>query len=401
MTITTCADTHQAQPATAQYVASLVHSDAGTGKPITRIVGRYESLPHAQMACRETADGHLRWSADRGWWRARTANGTYLISSPSATSAAPRPAQGGTAVAVAQPAEVAPAREPIDGHALLLEARKFLKHFAIWPSQAALDAATLWTAAAHCKDPQTGDPIWEYASRLFFTAAEYGAGKSWLAKLVASLCPSGKILLEPTKPALIDLIADHNTVVVTEVDELLATPGRNRGVVAVLNASYEPGHYHSRKQGGKAAEIHLFAPMILDGVDSLLKGTRPDMRGLISRCLVIRVKMAPDGYRRPRWDKTAQQIAARGRDRLAAWAAHQVTSGLGDILPELPGDLGSPRRCALWEPLFACALAADQGDPNGYWSTAITDAALQLESAESGDDDRETELDRIMAAWDD
>ena len=291
---------------------------------------------------------------------------------------------------------------PLSGDQLLRDSRKFLRHFAQWPSEAALTVATLWAAQAHAKDPVTGDPIWEYASKMLFTAGEYGAGKSWFAKLTASLAPSGKILLEPTKPSLIDMIADHNTIVVTEVDELFATSGRNRGIVAVLNGSYEPGHYHTRKSGGKVQEIHVFTPMILDGIDSLLKATRPDMRGLVSRCIVVRVRMAPDGYRRPRWDKTAQAIAKRGRDRLATWMASEVAAGLENDIPELPEDLGSPRRCALYEPLFAVALRADRGDPQGYWSTALADAAVQLETAAGlPDEDENDDLDRVMASWDD
>jgi hypothetical protein len=299
------------------------------------------------------------------------------------------------------------AREPIDGAQLLADTRKFLRHYALWPSEAALTTATLWVAAAHARDGQ-GEPVWEYCAKLLFTASEYGAGKSWFAALTAALCPGGKVLLEPTKPSLIDEIADHKTVVVTEVDELLASPGRNRGIVAVLNACYEPGHYHTRKSGGKTQEIHLFGFGILDGVDSLLSGTRPDTRGLVSRCLVLRVVMAPDGYRRPRWDKTARALAARGRDRLGRWMAAEVACGIGDVVPELPEGLGTPRRCALWEPLFAVALRADKGeragqdDPRGYWWTALADAALQLEAAGSvpDEDEADRELDDLMASWD-
>ena len=303
-------------------------------------------------------------------------------------------------MAVHEPAALM--RPPLDGAVLLAETRKFLRHFALWPSEAALTVATLAVAAMHAKDPEDGLPIWEYAFRLLFTGP-YGSGKSWFAKLVASLAPSGKVLLEPTKPSLIDMIADRNTVVVTEVDELLATPGRNRGIVAVINASYEPGHYHTRMRGSKAQEIHLFGHMILDGAD-LDKATRTDLRAVVSRALAIRVRTAPDGYRRPKWDKTAMAIAARGRDRLATWMAQEVAAGLADDVPELPAGLGSPRRCSLWEPLFATALRADKADPAGYWSTALAEAAVQIEGAlglPDEEEDAESELDRIMASWED
>jgi hypothetical protein len=311
-------------------------------------------------------------------------------------------------VAVRAPAALVKTREPVDGDLLLRETRKFFRHFALWPSDAALNVATLAVAAMHAKDPEDGLPVWEYAFRLLFTGP-YGSGKSWFAKLAASLAPSGKVLLEPTKPSLIDMIADRNTVVITEVDELLATPGRNRGIVAIINASYESGHYHTRKQGGKVQEVHLFGHMILDGAE-LGKVTRPDMRAIMSRALAIHVRTAPDGYRRPRWDKTAQAIAARGRDRLAAWMAQEVADGIGDVIPELPADLGSPRRCSLWEPLFTCALRADQfaarrdgreDDPENYWTALLGESAVQIESALglADEDDTDSELDKIMASW--
>lgn len=303
-------------------------------------------------------------------------------------------------------------REPdIDGAQLLRDVRKFLRHFALWPSEDALNVATLAVAAMHAKDPATGDPAWEYAFKLLYTAAEYGAGKSWFAKLTAQLAPRGKALLEPTKPSLIDMIADQNTVVVTEIDELFATAGRNRGIVAVLNACYEPGNYHTRKQGGKVQEVHCYGHQILDGIDSAIRATG-HLRAVASRSIMIRVRMAPDGYRRPKWDRVAALTAQQGRDRLAAWIGHEVAAGLADGIPPMPEGLGNPRRCTLYEPLFAVALAADKGEP-GYWWTTLAASALQLEHAVGMPDDdaevagflasladEETELDRQMAGWD-
>lgn len=308
-----------------------------------------------------------------------------------------------TEVAQRAPAALA-VREHILGDPLLRDTRKFFRHFALWPSEAALTVATLATAAMHGRDPKTLEPVWEYAFRLMFTASEYGAGKSWFAQLVAQLAPDGEVVLEPTKASLIDEIGDHKTIVVTEADELFASAGRNRGTVAVINGSYEPGHHHTRKSGGKVQRVHLFAHMILDCVDTLLQGTRGDMRGLVSRCIVIRVKMAPDGYRRPRWNADARALAERGRTRLAAWMAQEVAAGIADEIPPIPAGIGKPRRVALYEPLFTVALRADQGDPGGYWSTALADAAYQLESAlglPDEDEDTETKLDAMMASWED
>lgn len=312
-----------------------------------------------------------------------------------------------TAKPAAPPA--VPVPEPLSGDKILHQARSLLRHFAVWPSEDALTVATLWAAASHARDAD-GDPVWEYVPKLFFTADAsgptrgYGTGKSWFAKLTASLCPDPVILLEPTKPSLIDEIADRHTVVIKELDELLSTPGRNRGLVAVMNACYEPGSFHTRKRGGVVQRIHLFGPMILDGINTLLSATRPDVRALASRSIVVYVEMAPDGYRRPMWDKVAQDTAERGQRYLAAWMAAEVKLfGLGgaESLAAVPESLGNPRRCALYEPLFTVALRADQGDPGGYWSQEITRAALAIEASAgvpAAEDAKAIAVDAFMAS---
>jgi hypothetical protein len=316
-----------------------------------------------------------------------------------------RQERAGTALA-ARPAAALAVRERADGDQLLRDTRKFLRHFAQWPSEAALNVATIAAAAMNAKDPGTGDPVWEYAFKLLYTASEYGAGKSWLARLTGSLCPSPKVLLEPTKPSFIDEIADHRTVIVKEVDELLASSGRNRGLVAVMNACYEPGSYHTRKNGGKVQEIHLYGHQILDGKDDVFQATRPDTRGLLSRCIVIHVRMAPDGYRRPMWDAVAQAAAVRGQNRLAAWMATEVQAGMGATLQSLakvPESVGNPRRYSLYEPLFTIAERADRhraarGEADGYWTELLTESARQLEDALPDDADDADAVDEFMAS---
>jgi len=317
--------------------------------------------------------------------------------------------QASGTVAVREPSALARKREPVDGAAALRDARTFFRHFALWPSEAALNVATVFAAATWARDA-SGESVFEYLAKLLFTADEYGAGKSWFAALTASLCPAGRKLIEPTKAALVDLVADQRTVVVSELDELFSSPNRNRGIIAILNGSYERGNYAARKHGGKVEEIHLFGWQILDGVRKGLFGnTRPEMRGLLSRCVCVVVKMAPDDYRRPRWDSAARAIAERGRDKLGAWMAQEVADGIAEYVPDMPEGLGSARRCALWEPFFTVAQRADlsaaalreDGENDHYWGNAIADAAFELEATLSGaeDDDKATELDDILASW--
>ena len=160
-----------------------------------------------------------------------------------------RLAGGRGTVAVRQPQTVVVPREPIDGAQLLRDIYTALDHFAMWPSEAALVTAALWVAQAHAKDEKTGLPIWQYAPRLFLTSEEGGSGKSWMGRLISKLSPDGETLIEPTQASLIQMISERKTVTITEADVLFGAGGRNRGIVGVLNAGYEPDRFHTRMRG--------------------------------------------------------------------------------------------------------------------------------------------------------
>ena len=134
--------------------------------------------------------GHVAMRGAEGAAKAARAERSAGIRRDTERLRAGLPRTPGAAVAVRQGSALV-SREPINGAELLRDTRKFLRHFALWPSEAALNVATLAVAAMHAKDGD-GDPIWEYAFKMLFTAGEYGAGKSWFAKLVASLAPAGQ-----------------------------------------------------------------------------------------------------------------------------------------------------------------------------------------------------------------
>ena len=303
------------------------------------------------------------------------------------------------AVAVRDRGAVVQDRPGIDGGQVLRYLYTYLKHFACWGSDSEIVAATLWIAQAHARDGD-GMPIWQYCARLGIFGPS-GSGKSWKSRLIGKLAPSGKILIEPTKPSFIDLCADKNTVVLTEADELFATPGRNRGIIAVINAAYEPDRTAPRKQGGRVVEVLVFCHLVLDGLDWMLKPTRADLKTMISRCIILLAQRAPEGYRPPRFDKRARMTAELLSQRAAAWMAQEVQDGMADDVPVVPEHLGN-RPFALWEPLFTVALRADKGDPEGPWSRACAEACEQLEKAAGVPDETEEatdELDRSMEAY--
>ena len=294
-------------------------------------------------------------------------------------------------------------RAEIDGDQVLRYIYTYLKRFAMWGSDAEVVCAALWIAHTYARNGD-GMPIWQYCARLGILGPS-GSGKSWKSRLIGKLACSGEILVEPTKPAFIDLCAENHTIIITEADEQFRSPGRSRGVLAVINASYEPDRTSTRKQGGVAVKIPLFGHIVLDGIDEvLLSPNRPDLHALMSRCIRLMAVRAPDGYRPPRFDGQARAIAAQIGQRCAAWMAQEVAAGMADDVPVVPEHLGN-RPFALWEPLFMVALRADKGDKEGPWSAACADACEVLEAGgpvidESGEDGP-SELDRQMAEWGD
>ena len=287
----------------------------------------------------------------------------------------------------------------LDGAQLLSDAWTALGHFAVWPSEAARVTAVLWAAQAHAKavDKPTGQvlPVWQYEPHLFFTSREGGSGKSWMGRLTAKLSPNGKMLVESSKASLVRLIAKQATVVVTELDVLVGNGGRNKWFTGIANAGYERDQATYRVDHGKELEIPLMCPMILDGLDTVINSTGTEMRTLMSRCIIVHVKRAPDGYRAPRFDDAARAVFALGSEKLGAWMAQEVADGIGDDVPDVPDGLGN-RPASLWEPLFAVADRA-----GGGWPERARQACEELESALALDVDEERELDYRSAldAW--
>ena len=225
-------------------------------------------------------------------------------------------------MAIRQPQTVVvPPREPIDGNAILLDVRTGLEHFAVWPREAALVASTLYAGQAHGRDGKTQIPVWPYSPHLFFTAAEAdgGSGKSWMARLVGKFCPDGKMLVEPNKANFVRMIERRVTPIVTELDVLVNTGGRNKWFTGLANATYEADQETQRTQNGKQIDIPMQTPLILDGLESVIKGTGKDLKTLVSRCIIIHVERAPEG--------AGRHGSARLRARCSPGAASSWASG--------------------------------------------------------------------------
>ncbi len=258
------------------YVMSRAIRAAAAGNK-GRQAPRPAKRANAPLSMSEAMDPAKRKAWTAATFPGATARPSAAVAVPETSTPAARPAAGPT-VTVAQP------MARIDGDRVLKQTYGYLGYMGVWPSQAAQITATLHAAASHARDPKTGLPVFQYFPRVFYTAPEGGYGKSRLAGQHAALCPDSKRLVEPTKAGLIGLIAKRGTIVVTELELLLGvTGGRNKGLVAVVNAGYEPDNEHTHKQGGTEVEIPLFGAVILDGRDCLLTCTGDQLKTLFSR----------------------------------------------------------------------------------------------------------------------
>jgi hypothetical protein len=216
-----------------------------------------------------------------------------------------------------------------------------------------------------------------------------------MTKLVLRLAPRGKLLVEASKASLVGFIADRATVGVTELDVLVGTGGRNRWFTAIANAGFDPEAATSKMSGGKKLEIPLFGPMVLDGLDTVITSTGVELKTLMSRCVIIRAKRAPEGYRAPRMDGRAREAFGWLRDQFALWMMQEAADGIGEDVPEVPEGLGN-RPASLWEPVFAVADRA-----GGSWPDRAREACETLEAAAGlpRDEDEDTRQRSVFDAW--
>ena len=265
--------------------------------------------------------------------------------------------------------------ERIDGAKVLEYNWKFLDHFAVWPSEAALDMAVGWIAASHGRD-EDRLPVWQYAPRLAFLSPKPGGGKSWMQRITSRLVPDGKILLEPSEAAVARNIGrQHRIVFLDEADLLFGTGKRKQALRAIVNSGYEPDGEWSRASGSGEAttEIPVFGFMGFAGLDVMKTGTGDHMKATMDRCLFVNCRKAPEGYRPPRFDDRARGVAAALSARSGRWMAQMVADGIGGVIPDVPDGLGN-RPAALWEPLLAVADAA-----GGGWPERMREACEELE----------------------
>lgn len=338
-----------------------------------------------------------RMRADAARIRAATAPGTPLRDEEDRASAtAGGSGYGGSQGTVALRSSGAmgrPGGQRVDGAEALEYARRFLEHFAVWPSEAALTAATLWAAHAHCRDAAKA-LVFMSSPRLLFSSAEPGSGKSHAMKLVSRICPDPVIFTEPSEPAMAHSIGEHQTIGLEEVDVFFGTGNRKAAVRAIINDGYTPDGQWARVRNGQTHRICTFGPLMMAGLDKVETGTSGVLSATLSRCIRVKMRRAPDGYRAPRFDHEARYAASLISEELTTWAKQNLAA-LASYVPDLDG-IGN-REAELFEPL---AIVADIA--GGPWPDLMRDAADELITTGGmapEDEDRSEHLDAIMAGW--
>jgi len=308
----------------------------------------------------------------------------------------PAPEAGHAAVAVREPGTVVAGRRlDINGAETLNFARMVLARFALWPSEAALDAVTLWDMHTHARDPE-GVLVTQTSPRLLFQSAEPGSGKTQAMTLAARLCPKPHILIEPSEAAVAHLIGkEHGTLFFDESDVFFGRGNRKAAVRALFNSGYTRDGTWARVRNGSVESIGTFGGLAMAGLEKMETGTYGSLKALFSRVIKILMRRAPEGYRPPRWDSEAAYAAAKIAERMSAWASQNL-SQIASYVPEVPEGIGN-RAAQLWEPLLVVADLA-----GGRWPEAARLACeeLTLTGDMAPEDDQDAaELDRILAGW--
>ena len=269
---------------------------------------------------------------------------------------------------------------PIDGAQLLNRAFRYFGHMARWSSLAAQVTGVLYSAHCHARDEKTKMPVFLYEPHLCLHAACGGSGKSWQARLISSLAPDPKRLGEMTKASFVGLVAQRRTVIITELDKLVATSGKRCAwLPGIANLMFEFDGATSVMKGGAPLEIMLCAPLILDGNDCMFDTTGGELLTMFDRCikiLCVKQPPLPDGtaYHPPRYDLKKRAFAADLQADFAEWMGQEVKEGIGEHVPDVPKHLGN-RPFDLWEPLFTVAERA-----GGDWPELCRYACEYIES---------------------
>jgi len=287
----------------------------------------------------------------------------------------PDPEPGPEPDAPARPSRPA-AEVRAGGAALLGEIRAFLARFVVFPSEHALDAATLWVAHTHALDAAESTP------RIAHLSPEPASGKTRALEVYDLLVPHPMHAVNATPAALFRSVKDlahRPTILFDEIDTVFGPKAKeNEEIRGLLNAGHRRGAVAYRCVGEgtnqRVEPFPAYAAVALAGLGDL-----PDT--ILSRSVVIRMRRrAPHERVEPFRRRVHAPQGHLLRDRLAQWAA-AATEDLSGAWPAMPDGI-TDRPADLWEPLLAVADAAGGGWPGRAHAACV--ALVRAQSTDSG-----------------
>ena len=252
---------------------------------------------------------------------------------------------------------------------LLDQVAAMLARYVAFPSPAARDAVTLWTAHAHAVT------AFESTPRLALLSAEKGSGKTRTLEVLELLVPRPMHAVSATAAALFRAVeATQPTLLFDEADTYFGpmAKGDQEELRALVNAGHRKGAVAYRCYGDptkmEVRAYPAYCAVALAGIGDL-----PPT--ILDRAVLVRMRRrAPDEQVEPFRRRKAAKVAGDLRDGLAEWMeAHH--DQLADAEPEMPSGLVD-RPADVWEALLAVADLA-----GGAWPTRARKAALELNAA--------------------
>lgn len=243
--------------------------------------------------------------------------------------------------------------------------------FLVYPSQEERDAAVVWTAASWVAEKFDNFP------RLYFRAAEYGAGKSVAGEAVTRLSRESYEMVGATPSVVYRLIENAEkppVVFLDEVDNVFGTAGSSSShteLLGVLNKGFHRNGvvYRSRGQDD-VKEFRCFAPMVLAG-----KGILP--KAMMTRSITVSMRRPVEGETyTPYRERVHKPFFDAVKEALEKWAG-LAARDIGTEFPELPASLKG-RDIDVWEPLI---MVADMAE-GSQWPERIRKAAVTLTNRE-------------------
>jgi hypothetical protein len=256
------------------------------------------------------------------------------------------------------------------GVGLLDEVAAFLARFVVFPSDAALTAATLWTAHTHAIDAAESTP------RIAYLSPEPASGKTRALEVSELLVPHPMHAVNATPAALFRAVKDlatRPTILFDEIDTVFGPKAKdNEEIRGLLNAGHRRGAVAYRCVGEgtrqKVEPFPAYAAVALAGLGDL-----PDT--ILTRSVVIRMRRrAPGEHVEPFRHRVHAEEGHQLREALAEWTT-TVAGQLEHAWPTMPPRI-SDRPADVWEPLLAIAEAA-----GGRWPIRARAACVELVKA--------------------